>query len=283
MTEEELRKVNIRIETERSLSADLVKKWLTLKKLSYAWLSQAVGVSESTIKNWLSTTQIIPEHRQDVIREIVRRKNFSDNIFMENKFVPQTSGGDSDDTSDYREKRLEVPKDPNKDVVYYLPRQLYDMLNMIGRTQRKSVQQLTNEILYKWVAKAYPEAAIAAERKQNKHTFRRDFELQIIELRRETTHLEQEIRILYENRKRYEQKVRFYDKIIAELKAVSQKFKISDMYEGIIRQPLEAYETAKAFLLETSRKIDVYKRRMTDLEKEEFDLRRKLSELEQMD
>lgn len=139
------------LEQGKPLTSEIVRKWLNGVSLPYAWLAAELGVSESTVKNWLSVGATLPSKREPEIHDIINQREHSERVFKDTRskqvIIPD---GDEPDM-DYLKDRVDVPQAADMDVTYILPRHLYSLLEKKGRDSFKSVQQLTNEILYRWV------------------------------------------------------------------------------------------------------------------------------------
>ena len=134
------------------LTADIVRRWLNGAGLPYSWLAAELKCSESTVKNWLSTTESIPKKREPEIRQIINRRTLSEMVYRDtgDSTLVQTSVDEI--SADYRESRIIVPEDKDEDVTYVMPRYLYSQLAYIGKKRLKTVQHLINEVLYSWLA-----------------------------------------------------------------------------------------------------------------------------------
>lgn len=139
------------LELGKPLTSEIVRKWLNGASLPYAWLAAELRVSESTVKNWLAAGATLPSKREPEIHDIINQREYSERVFEDTRSKQVVIPSEDEPDMDYKKNRLDVPQDADADVTYILPRHLYTLLDKNARKSFKSVQQLTNEILYRWV------------------------------------------------------------------------------------------------------------------------------------
>lgn len=132
--------------------ADVVKKWLSQKKLPYVWLATQMKVSEGTVKNWLSAAYGLPARRKDELKRIIEAKERFDAFHPELPHDAVIADTPMADSASFVERRLYIPRDEKEDVTFILPRHLFELYNDIINYAhyRKTIQQLLLEVLYDW-------------------------------------------------------------------------------------------------------------------------------------
>lgn len=119
------------------ITVDELKAWLKHKQLPYAWLAHQAGVKESTVQHWMASARNIPKNKQEIIKEIIKRRNHSDLIY---------DSTDPEILEDIPELK-ETEKYDNSYCRIYIRKTLMAQLATAAKLENVQILQLINAIL----------------------------------------------------------------------------------------------------------------------------------------
>ena len=133
---------NVKDGKQYRVTADMLREWLIKYKRPYSWLAKEIGVSESSVKQWLSpnTTNGIPKKHRGKIAETMFRYASIEQLYNQRKNDKPTEDHCANSTN----------ASQNATINYTINEELARLLENLAASERIPVQHLLDDHLHSW-------------------------------------------------------------------------------------------------------------------------------------